>query len=129
MKLMKILCLALVGLGILLCIIPGSSMIAFGAALAVLAGGGFVSLHIMDGGDSGHGTEYGKGLPFLSRFFKKKRERQYCPHCGAPVHFVSGLGPYAGLPGGWFCRNCRKEVSPPTRSPEYRREQRERRKL
>ena len=48
MSFMKILCLALVGLGIVLCIIPGSYMLAFGAALAVLAGGGFVSLHIME---------------------------------------------------------------------------------
>ena len=121
MNLMKTFCLVLTGLGVLLCILPGLVMLAFGAALAVLGVGGFVSLYIMEGESSDH-IEYGENIPFLFRLFRKKREREYCPTCGARLRFLSGLGPFAGLAGGWYCSNCKREVSAPTRSPEYRRE-------
>ncbi len=121
-------CLAVVGLGIAICILPGLTMIAFGVALATLGAAGFVSLHIMEGKNSNQ-VAYGGTIPLLFRFFRKKRARQFCPICGAHLRFIVGLGPYAGMKGGWFCSNCRKEVSPPTRSPEFRRQQRDLRKL
>ena len=121
-------CLAVVGLGIILCILPGLTMIAFGVALVTLGAAALVSLHIMEG-ESSKQAGYGGNMPLLSRFFRKKRARQFCPICGAHLRFIVGLGPFAGMKGGWFCSNCRKEVSPPTRSLEFRRQQRDLRKL
>lgn len=131
--LMKPICLAVAVVGIVLVICSASLgwyAMALGATFAILGGGGFLSLLIMEGSiEIEQNRQFGSSPSFLSRLFRRGRERQFCPHCGAPMRFLSGLGPYAGLPGGWFCGNCRKEVAPPTRSPEYRREQRESRRF
>ncbi len=100
-----------------------------GVGLIVVGIGGFICTLIIEGGEVTTQEYGGAGLSFFDRLLRRERERQYCPNCGAPIRFMLGLGPFAGLPGGWYCRNCKKEVAPPTRSPEYRREQREKRRL
>jgi ribosomal protein L37AE/L43A len=101
-----------------------------GAGLIVTGISGLVSLFILEKPESTAQEEYGGGgLTFIDRLLRRERERQYCPICGGRVHFYSNLGPFAGLSGGWYCRNCKKEVVLPTRSPQYRQEQREKRRL
>lgn len=130
---MKPICLIMTAAGAVLMACSaglGWYALALGTTLTVLGVGGFFSLLIMEGGvGSGQDREYGSSPSILSRWFRRERERQFCPHCGAPIRFLSGLGPYAGLSGGWYCGKCKKEVAPPTRSPEYRREQRESRRF